>query len=227
MLGKVSWMPTDLRLKRFSRMDLPRSSLRNAITPHKQISIDYARGKLRSRRGQLELALEGTLGAHQRDLLGRLIRQLNTLEGEISALTSDIEKRIAPHEEKIGRIVQIPDIDRISAWTILAEIGMDMSVFSDSRHLASWAAFCPGNREAGGKRISGKTREGNAHLRRILCQTAWAPTNKRGSYLGSLYRRVRSRRGHQKAIVAVAHQLPIIYHMLRDGTPYRELGQIP
>ena len=53
-----------------------------------------------------------------------------------------------------------------------------MSVFPDSRHLASWAALCPGNRESGGKRMSGKTRKGNAYLRRILCQSAWAATRK-------------------------------------------------
>jgi hypothetical protein len=186
---------------------------------------DYARGTLRSRRDQLQMALEGTLTGHQRGLLRRLCRQMNTLEGEIAELTRDIETRTAPWEEVISLLTEIPGIDRVSAWTILAEIGTDMSVFPDSRHLASWAAVCPGNRESGGKRMSGKTRKGNAYLRRILCQAAWAATNKRGSYLGTLYRRVRGRRGHQKAIMAVAHQLlTIIYHMLRDKQPYRELG---
>jgi hypothetical protein len=186
---------------------------------------DYARGKLRSRRDQLQMALEGTLSGHQRRLLSRLATQMNTLEAEIAELTGDIETRVAPWQERISRLVQIPGIDRISAWTILAEIGTDMSVFPDSRHLASWAAVCPGNRESGGKRMSGKTRKGNCYLRRILCQAAWAATNQRDSYLGTLYRRVRGRRGHQKAIMAVAHQiLTIIYHMLRDKESYRELG---
>ncbi len=188
---------------------------------------DYARGKLRSKRDQLELALEGTLSEHQRDLLSRLMRQLNKLEEEISALTRDIDKRVAANEETIGRLAEIPGIDRISAWTILAEIGTDMSVFPDSRHLASWAALCPGNRESGGKRMSGKTRKGNAYLRRVLCQSAWAATRTGGSYLGALYRRIRARRGHQKAIMAVAHQLlTVIFYMLRDGAPYRELGAL-
>ncbi len=187
---------------------------------------DYARGKLRSRRDQLQMALEGTLSDHQRRLLSRLTTQMHTLEAEIAELTRDIETRVASWEEKISRLVQIPGIDRISAWTILAEIGTDMSVFPDSRHLASWAAVCPGNRESGGKRMSGKTRKGNSYLRRILCQAAWAATNQKASYLGTLYRRVRGRRGHQKAIMAVAHQiLTIIYHMLRDNEPYRELGE--
>jgi transposase len=186
---------------------------------------DYARGTLRRQRDHLQMALEGTLSAHQRDLLSRLIRQMDRLESEIAELTRDIEIRIAPHEETISRLTQIPGIDRISAWTILAEIGFDMSVFPDSRHLASWAALCPGNRESGGKQMSGRTRKGNVYLRRILCQAAWAATNKHGSYLGTVYRRIRARRGHQKAIVAVAHQLlTVIFHMLRDRKPYFELG---
>ena len=101
---------------------------------------DYARSSLRSKRDQLEMALEGTLTDHQRGLLSRLLRQLNTQDSEIADLTREIEARVAPWEEIISRMVEIPGIDRTSAWTILAEIGTDMSVFSDSQHLASWAA---------------------------------------------------------------------------------------
>jgi transposase len=186
---------------------------------------DYARASLRKKRDQLEMALEGTLSDHQRALLARLLRQLDAQESEAADLTREIEVRVAPWEERIERLVQIPGIERISAWTILAEIGTDMSVFEDAQNLASWAAVCPGSRESGGKRMSGKTRKGNCYLRRILCQAAWAATRKKGSSLGVLYRRIRARRGHQKAIMAVAHQiLIVIYHMLRNGTPYAELG---
>jgi transposase len=186
---------------------------------------DYARTSLRKKRDQLELALEGTLSDHQRGLLRRLLRQLDAQEREAADLTREIEARVAPWEERIERLVQIPGIERISAWTILAEIGADMSVFEDAQSLASWAAVCPGSRESGGRKMSGKTRKGNSYLRRILCQAAWAATRKKGSSLGVLYRRIRARRGHQKAIMAVAHQiLIVIYHMLRNGTPYAELG---
>ena len=83
-----------------------------------------------------------------------------------------------------------------------------MAVFGEATHLASWAALCPGNRESGGKRISGKTRKGNRYLRRVLCQSAWAASHKKDSHLAALYRRVRIRRGEQKAIMAVAHIQP-------------------
>jgi transposase len=186
---------------------------------------DYARTALRRKRSQLELALEDTLSQHQRELLKRLIRQLNGQEAEVADLTRQIELRAGQWKEAIERMVQIPGIECVSAWTILAEIGTDMSVFPDARHLASWAAVCPGSRESGGKRMSGKTRKGNVYLRRILCQAAWAATRKKGSYLGAFYRRIRARRGHQKAIMALAHHmLTVIYHMLRDGQPYSEPG---
>jgi transposase len=186
---------------------------------------DYARGTLRGKKAQLELALQGTLTAHQRVMLARMLGQLSELERQLAELTSEIEQRVACHEELMRRIATIPGLDRISAWTVFAEIGTDMSVFGDAAHLASWAALCPGNRESGGKRISGKTRKGNRYVRRVLCQSAWAASHKKDSHLAALYRRVRSRRGEQKAIMAVAHQLlTIIFYIIRDGSVYKELG---
>lgn len=187
--------------------------------------VEMARGTLRGKKGQLELACQGTFTDHQRRVLGRLLQQMNGLERQPAELTSEIEQRVAPHEELLRRMMTIPGLDRISAWTVLAEIGTDMSVFGDAAHLASWAALCPGNRESGGKRISGKTRKGNRYIRRVLCQSAWGASHKKDSHLSAFYRRVRNRRGEQKAIMALAHQLLVIlFHVIRDGTVYRELG---
>jgi transposase len=186
---------------------------------------DYARGSLRGKKYQLELALQGTFTDHQRSVLARLLEQMSALEQRIVELTAEIEKRVAPYEDVLRRIDTIPGFDRITAWTVLAEIGTDMSVFEDADHLASWAAVCPGNRESGGKRMSGKTRKGNRYLRRALCQSAWAATHKKDSHLAALFRRIRARRGEQKAIMALAHELlTILFHVLRDGTVYTELG---
>jgi transposase len=186
---------------------------------------DYARGSLRGKKFQLELALQGTFTDHQRSILSRLLRQMQFLEESITELTAQIEKRIVPYEDIVQRLDGIPGVDRITAWTVLAEIGTDMRVFEDARHLASWAALCPGNRESGGKRMSGKTRKGNPYLRRCLCQSAWAAARKKESHLAALFRRIRARRGEQKASMAVAHQLlTIIFHIVRDGTVYKELG---
>lgn len=186
---------------------------------------DYARGTLRGKKAQLELALQGTLTLHQRLLLGRMLGQLSGLEQQVRELEAEIEQRMAGYEELIQRLSTVPGIDRVTAWTVIAEIGDQVSAFTDARHLASWAALCPGNRESGGKRMSGRTRKGNRYIRRALCQSAWAASHTKDSHLTALFRRVRSRRGEQKAIMAVAHQLlTIIFYIIRDGGVYKELG---
>ena len=186
---------------------------------------DYARGTLRHKKVQLEMSLQGTFTPHQRSLLGRLLQQVSVLEREVAEVTLEIEQRVSGHEELLRRLDTIPGIDRITAWTVLAEIGTDMSVFGEDRQLASWAALCPGNRESGGKRMSGQTRKGNPYVRRALCQSAWAASHTKETHLAELFRRIRGRRGEQKAIMAVAHQLlTIIFHVISEGSVYRELG---
>lgn len=82
-----------------------------------------------------------------------------------------------------------------------------------------------GNRESGGRRLSGRTRKANPYLRRSLCQAAWAASHTHDTYLSALYRRLRGRLGHNQAIFAVGHQiLRVAYTMLRRGEDYRELG---
>ncbi len=97
--------------------------------------------------------------------------------------------------------------------------------FPSAKHLASWAGVCPGNKQSGGKRLSGKTTKGDVWLRAVLSEVAWANARSKTTYLGAQYRRLARRRGPQKALVAVAHSLiVIIYHMLRDKRPYADLG---
>jgi len=120
---------------------------------------------------------------------------------------------------------RVPGIDQRVAEGVLSEIGVDMSCFPTHRHAASWAGLCPGNNESAGKRKSGKIRKGNQWLRRYLVEASWAAVRKKGIYLSALYHRLVVRRGKKKAIVAVAHALLVmIYHILKDQVPYRELG---
>jgi transposase len=96
------------------------------------------------------------------------------LEAQVVTLAQEIERRVAPFEQQIRRLVTIPGVERKTAWTIVAEIGVNMSVFPDARHLASWAGLCPGNRESAGKRMSGRTRKANRYVKRAMCPAAWA-----------------------------------------------------
>ena len=100
-----------------------------------------------------------------------------------------------------------------------------MSKFKDAQHLASWAGMCPGNRESAGKRLSGKTRKGNAALRRVLVEAGNAAAKTKRSYLGVQFHRIAQRRGYKIAVIAVAHSiLKIVYHMLSREEEYQDLG---
>ena len=186
---------------------------------------DYAQGRLRRKRRELELALEGTFTAQQRWLLEKELRQVEWLEAQIATLELEIERRVVVLEETLRRLMTIPGIDRKTAWTIVAEVGVDVSAFATAKHLASWAGLCPGNRESGGKRMSGRTRKANRYVKRAMCQAAWAASHTKDTYLAAFYRRMGIRKGAPKAIMALAHHMiVVVYQVLSRGETYVELG---
>ena len=173
----------------------------------------------------MHLALRGHVEEHHRFLLEMLLNDIEHIEANVARLEEEIERRLAGHQDVIRRLCTIPGVDRITAWTLIAELGLDMSVFETAQHAASWAGLCPGNRESAGKRLSNRTRKGNRWLRRGLCQSAWAVTHKKDCYLTSFFYRRAGRQGVRKAIVSTAHQILIVaYCILRDGAEYRERG---
>lgn len=187
---------------------------------------ELARGKLRAKIPALRLALHGRVTPHHRFLLGLLLDELTHLESLIGRLTARITEVLpSPCAEAIQRLVTVPGIDVRAAENLLAEIGVDMDVFPSAGHLASWAGMCCGQRESAGKRQSGRTRKGNQWLRTTLVQVAWAASRTKHTYLSSQYRRLAGRRGKKRALVAVGHTiLVMLYHVLRAGTTYAELG---
>jgi len=119
----------------------------------------------------------------------------------------------------------VPGIDLRVAEVWMAELGTDMSRFPTDDDGAAWAGLAPGNYESAGRRHSGRLRQGNRALRNALIQAAWAAAHTKGTYLAAQYHRLAARRGRKRALVAVAHSIfVIVYHMLRDHTPYVELG---
>lgn len=130
-----------------------------------------------------------------------------------------------PFAEAAERLMTIPGVKKQAAWTIIAEIGVDMGVFPSHKHLASWAGICPGNNESAGKHKTGRTCKGDPWLRETLVEVAWAASRSRKTYFFVQYHRLAARRGKKRALVAVAHSiLVIIYHLLAKGTTYSELG---
>jgi transposase len=137
------------------------------------------------------------------------------------------ENAVAPvsWEEAVALWDEIPGIGPRIAEQWVAEIGTDMSRFPSAGHLASWAKLCPGNHESAGKRLSGKTGQGNRWLRSALIQAAQAAIKVKDSYLGAFYRRLLNRHGVKKTIVAVGYKLLIIaYTLLTKRAHYQDPG---
>lgn len=186
---------------------------------------ELAKGALRLKRTALSAALTGRFTTHHAFLVQQVLAHVEYLDGAIARCDAQIEAHTRPLAGRIDQLCTIPGIARRSAEALLAEIGDDMTQFPSAQHLASWACVCPGNDVSAGKRRSGKTRRGNRWLRMTLIESAWAATRTRRTYLGAQYARLARKRGSKKAVVAVAHSLlVIVYHMLREGTEYQELG---
>jgi transposase len=185
-----------------------------------------AKGSLRNKIDALEVALEGRLVAHHQALLQMSLGRLDQTEKDIEKIEGMIDAKLEPYREQHKRLQQIPGLDATAAASVLAELGPDMSVYPTAGHAASWAGICPGNHESAGKRQSGRPTPGNPHLKTVLCQAANAASRKRGSYLKDKFYRVKARRGHKCAVLAIGHKILVsAYHMLRDGTDYRDLGE--
>ena len=158
-------------------------------------------------------------------LLEEQLAHLDELERRIDRLGEEIARRMAPFDEALRVIDEIPGVGRRTAEDVLAEIGVDMSRFPSARHLSSWAKVCPGNDRTGDRRKNERTGPGNKWLRATLVEAAKAARNAKDTYLSAQYHHLAPRRGANKATLAVAHSiLTIIYHLLRDGGHYRELG---
>jgi len=184
-----------------------------------------ARKRLREKIPQLRLALAGRMTDHHRFLLRLHLDHLNHLEKLIGQLGVRVEEVLAPFAGAAGRLMTIPGISQRVAEVVVAEIGTKMEQFPSAAHLASWAGLCPGNHQSAGKRKGGRTTKGDRWLRTILVQAAWAASRTKGTYFQAQYQQLARRRGRKRALVAVAHTLlVVIYHLLKDGTTYVELG---
>ncbi len=186
---------------------------------------DLARQRLRQKIPALQQALHGRVTEHHRFLLRLHLDHITHLEKLIGRLGTRIEKAMAPFVEAREHLETIPGVSQRVAETVLAEIGTQMEQFPSAAHLASWAGMCSGNNESAGKRRSGRSTKGDRWLKRILVQAAWAASHTRGTYLAAQYRRLAKRRGSKRALVALGHTLLVImYHVLKRGTTYHELG---
>jgi transposase len=184
-----------------------------------------ARGRMRRKLADLELALDGCVEEHHRFLLALQLRRIETAENDLVELDRRIAETLEPYHWALALLMQIPGVDWVIAATIIGEIGCDMSVFLGAAHLASWTGICPGNWVSAGKRLSGKSRNGNVFLKTALVTAAIAAARKQGSYFKDKFHRLSARRGKMRAAVAIAHKILVTaYQMLKTGAPYHALG---
>ena len=174
---------------------------------------------------RLRAALQGRVTERHRFLLRLHLRQVDALDAAIAEIDMEVDRDLDPFRQAVRLLRTIPGISDLTAQVIVSEIGTDMSRFPTAGHLISWAGLCPRNDESAGKRRATRLRKGAPWLKTTLVQCAWAASRKKLSYLQAQFQRLRHRRGPKKAICAVAASiLTAVYHMLRDGTFYQDLG---
>ena len=186
---------------------------------------ELAKGRLRAKLPQLRQALRGRFRAHHAVLIRLALEHLEQLEGSIAELDAHIDRVLALFAQARDRLDTITGVGKRAAECMIAEIGVDMSVFPTAGHLASWAGRCPGNNLTGGKRRSGKPTKGNRWLGEVLIECAWAAARSRDTYLSAQYWRLARRIGKKKAAVAVGHSILVIaWHLLANDCNYQDLG---
>jgi len=188
---------------------------------------ELAKGWMRSKREILAQAVVGHFTPPHAFLITEHLSQLDYLEESIARVSAEIAQRLADDQAALELLDTIPGVGQRAAEIMLAEVGTDLTRFPSAKHLASWAGICPGHKESGGKRLSGKTRKGNIWLRHVLFEVAHAASKTKDTYLSAQYRRLAARRGKQRALIALGHSILVsAYHILTRRVPYRELGPL-
>lgn len=180
---------------------------------------------MRSKIPALTEALIGRFGEHHGFLARLHLDLIDQHSKALAELDTRIEVMIEPFRCARDLLVSIPGISIVVANVVIAETGGDMTRFPTAGHLASWAGTCPGSNESAGRVKSTHTRPGNPYLKGALGAAAMAAAHTRDTYLGAKYRRIASRRGPVKAIVAVEHAMLVaIWNMLATGAFYDDPG---
>ena len=182
-------------------------------------------GTMHRKLDQIMPAIDGIISPLQQRLFANILNHIDDMTQRIEDMDKMIKDYLEEYEKAITAIDEIPGIGRISAEAIIAEIGKDMDRFPTAAHICSWAGVSPGNNESAGKRKYGKTTKGNKALKTVLVQCAKSAKNVKASFFSAQYQRIAIRRGKNRAALAVAHSMLIaIYHILKTGTPFKDLG---
>lgn len=168
-------------------------------------------------------SLEGShIESDQRLKMNIASQHMDQIDSHVRRLETEMAIRCIPYATLINLLLDIPGISYLSAMTIIAEIGTDMSVFETSKQLACWAGLAPANNESASKKKSVRISKAGSYLKPLLVQCALAAINSKSNpYYRIKYNRIKKRRGHKKAIIAIARMILVnIYHILSTGEVY-------
>lgn len=190
------------------------------------VLAELAKGRMRPKIPRLVDALRGNFRLdHHGVLIDQILAHIDFLDTQLAEIEDKISSLVSHAEPVIERLQTIPGVGRTSAIGMIAEVGLDMTVFATPGHLASWAGVCPGNNASGGKARSGHTRNGPIALRTVLTEAAQAASRTKNTYLGARFHAIRGRRGTFKAIGAIRHDILIAYwYIVANNVNYQELG---
>lgn len=154
----------------------------------------------------------------QRIKMRIISKHMTSLDEAIEQIEIEIIKRCIPYTCHINNIVQMTGISYMSAMTIIGEIGVDMDEFESDKQIACWSGLSPANNESANKKKSVKISKAGAYLKPLLIQCALSAIKSKGSYYQIKYNNIKKRRGHKKAIIAIARKMLVaIYHMILTG----------
>lgn len=186
---------------------------------------NMAVGQLRKKIPQLQAALEGSISPHTQAIIQKQLTMMHRFDCSIAELELHIDNKTTQYQRLINKIDALPGIEQRTAIDILAETGCDMSPWKTHRQFAAMAGLCPANFISAGKRLKNGSRRGNPYLKSIMVQAAASAINTNGTYYQYKYRKLKERRGHKRALMAIAHSMLVaIYHMIKYDKPYEELG---
>jgi transposase len=179
-------------------------------------------GRLRAKRSELCASLDHELTPTHVYVAQQILENIDTLEARLAKLQAHLLQQLQPLTAVIERLLTLPGVDRLGAAKLLVETGAQMSHFGSPGRLAAWCGVCPGNHQTADKRKHVRTRKGNPHVRRLLIECANAAVKSR-CYFREKYQSLRSRLGHKKSIVAIAHKMiKVFYCMLTRKEYYQD-----
>jgi len=162
---------------------------------------------------------------HYRLVVRQILAELRLLDAQVKELENSTAELMAPYQDAVQRLAEIPGMGVVSALLVIAEIGPQAGTFPTAGDLSSWVGAIPGENITAGHNYSTHSPKGNRHLRRLLNQVALAAVKTKGSIFELKFQKFRARMTHKSAVWCIAHFLcELIWIVLHKGVRYQERG---